>query len=125
MTTLIRRKFTDDGDMQLNNFIDESEATMQATATRLRMFLSEFFLNLGDGTDYWGSVFAKPLNIGRAELELKSRILKTVGVKELTFFKLSYDSSTRKLTLNFEAIDEWNNAVTNDDIKGINPITIG
>ncbi len=123
--TLIRRKFDKNGDMQLNQFVTESEATMQATATRLRMFLKEFFLNTNEGTDYFGAIFTKPLNIGLAERTLKSRILQTDGVTKLVSFNLTFNAELREMTVDFVAEDEWGNRVTNEDIEGLNPLSIG
>ena len=123
--TLIRRQFDDSGDMKLNKFVTQSEATIQAVATRLRMFLEEYFLNLADGTDYFGAIFTKPLNVGKAELTLKNRIIQTDGIDQLLSFNLSVNPDTREMIVNFVASDDWGNILTNEDIKGLNPINLG
>lgn len=120
--TIIRRKFSDTGDFQLNQFVTGTEATAQALTTRLKLFLGEFFLDKNDGVDYFGSILTKPFNLGKAELILKERILETDGIKELVSFEALFDSETRRLTINFTVIDEYGNEITNEDIKGLNPI---
>jgi hypothetical protein len=120
--TLIRRKFANDGDMQLNVFVTETEATIQAVATRLRLFLGEWFLNKEIGIDYFGKILKKNINLREVELELKTTINQTDGVKELLKFEMTYNAETRELGVQFTALDDWGNEISNEDLVGINAV---
>lgn len=83
--------------------ISEAPETIQQIRSRLLFYLGEWFLDATGGVDYFGIVFVKPVNLSLIESELKSTIINTDGVLELNEFELDYDSTTRKLIVDFEA----------------------
>lgn len=83
--------------------VSEAPETVQQIRSRLLTYLGEWFLNTESGVDYFGIVFVKPVNLSLIESEIKSIIIGTDGVIQLNEFELDYDSTTRKLTVDFEA----------------------
>lgn len=95
------RKLSSEGDYTFgqgnsNFYIDNAEAVGQAIKTRLLLMTGEWFLDINEGTDYSGKILGTGTAATR-DLEIKSRILKTPGVKEL----LGYASKVieRKFTV--------------------------
>lgn len=91
------------GEPNLNSVLTDSpEAVGTAIKTKLNLWLSEWYLNLADGTDWLGSVigFGTP-----ADLTIQQRILSTPGVKEI----VSYSSTNinRKFTVNAEILTAY------------------
>lgn len=90
------RALTIDNDYQLNLFHkDTSECVGQAVVTRLRLWFSEFFLDLSDGTPYMEDILGVNTNY---DLEIQQRILDTPGVSEIVEYS-SEISSSRQLTV--------------------------
>ena len=77
---------------------------IQQVRSRLLFYTGEWFLNLQSGTPYFQEIFKRPINLGRVESILKSRILDTEGVNELVSFEMNYTGeSLRKLSVAFTA----------------------
>lgn len=71
----------------------------QRVNSRLRMNLSEWFLDVTDGTDWKGSVLIKnPIN---AESIIKARIAGTPGYISLTSFSLTINKAGRAATISY------------------------
>jgi hypothetical protein len=119
---MIRRAFDSDSDYAINSFVQDSPATIQAVATRLRLFKGEWFLNLDDGVPWYQEILGKSFNLPRVETIIRNRIRETEGVKELNEFSLRLASSTRLLTVSFKAATIYDDEFTDDDIVGLNPI---
>lgn len=82
---------------QFNKTLKDSPAAVaQCVMTKLALWLSEWYLNLADGTDWLGSV----IGVGTpADLTIQERILQTPGVVEIT----SYSSTIVNRTFTVEA----------------------
>lgn len=100
---MIRRDFDANGDYVLNRFITQTEATVQAVETRLRLFKGEWFLNLDDGVPWFQRVLIKPARLREVESIIRRTILQTEGVERLIKFDFIFDGETRKLSVEFEA----------------------
>lgn len=95
------RKLDETGDIATSGeqFLSGVEEIAQTIRTRLNLFLGEYFLDVTDGTDWFGRILGKNVGLGRAESELKSRILQTEGVRTITGFTTDFDLPTRTLTV--------------------------
>lgn len=100
---MIRRSLTADGDYALNSFIRDSEATIQAVYTRLRIFQGEWFLNLNEGVPYFQKILGKPFDLSAIERIIKGVIQSTEGVRSITSFDSNLDTATRRYTVTFTA----------------------
>jgi len=83
--------------------VSEGAETVQHLRTRLRFFLGEWFLDITEGVPYFQQILKKPFDIAKVETLLKSEILNTPNIKNLTRFESSFNGDTRKLTINFDA----------------------
>ena len=95
------RKLDADGDMIFGHggedyFRDQAEAVAQSILTRLRLWRTEWYLDVGEGTPYMQEVFGRN-KLGSAARALRSRILDTEGVKSITALTADVDRETRKL----------------------------
>jgi hypothetical protein len=94
-------------------FVADSIEIAQHIATRLKFFLTEWFLDETSGTAWYQVIFVKPADLLQIETVLKERILQTPGVTDLIDFKMSYnqfDTSSapgRSLAVNFTYTDQY------------------
>ena len=117
---MIRRSFDENGDYAINRFVSESAATIQAVATRLRLFKGEWFLNLESGVPWYQRVFIKPARLNEVDKIIRNKITQTEGVDQLTSFDLRFDRDTRKLSVSFSATTIYGDEF--EDIIGLNPL---
>jgi len=80
-----------------------ADAVAQGILTRLRLFRGESYLNRQEGTPWFEEILSDQPDIRRIEVTLKERILDTPNVESLISFSIDFDSSTRSLTVSFEA----------------------
>lgn len=97
--------------------VSDKEEVAQLCTTRLRTFLGEWFLNTNIGTNYFGVVFVTPIDLESIDSEFRSIILNTQGVKELTSYQSTIDSSTRTLTVEFTANSIYGDIDINESIN--------
>ena len=69
-------------------YVDQPEAVAQAVATRLGLYLGEWFLDVTDGTDWRGSVLGAHTETTR-DMVLKARILGTLNLSAITAYASS------------------------------------
>jgi len=95
------RKEDADGDYVLGGatafLVDSPEAVAQAVATRLRLIRGEWFLDTTAGMP-WDSVVGKNTQ-GTADSAIRTCILGTQGVAEITEYASSLDLDTRAMTV--------------------------
>ena len=97
-----------DGDLELWNgdlfFVTSIDSVAQFLNQRLKLFLSEWFLDETKGMPYFDEIFGvknpNPVAIGSI---FKTMILKTPGVLELLEFSLGIDTEIRALQVQFKA----------------------
>ena len=81
-----------------NDFLVNSpDAVAQAVLTRLRLLRGEWFLDTTVGMD-WPAVIGQNTQ-GTADAAIRTCILGTTGVTEITAYASSLDSTTRTLTV--------------------------
>jgi len=74
------------------------EAVGQGVKHRLRLFLGEYFLDVGDGSPWFQSILGKaPQDV--AEVAIKQRILTAPGVDFIRRFSFDSDREARRLRL--------------------------
>lgn len=79
-------------------FVNRSEAIAQHVKQRLETFESEWFLDSRAGVPWLKDILAQKYNPALAESLIKSEILNTHGVREITSFSVRFDLNTRKLS---------------------------
>lgn len=96
-----------DGDLLVTNnsltLTEGAEAVKQHLQSRLRTFLGEWFLDTSIGVPWYQEVLVKQPSFQVVQSVLKSIIVDTPGILELTLFEFDYDDS-RELTLEIEAL---------------------
>lgn len=101
-------KIGSNNDMQIDSnnltLIEGREEIAQVLRQRLRVFLSEWFLDSREGIDYYGDVLKKAPDPGQVDALFKNEILTSPGVIELIEFEL--DLVGRQLQLSFVARTE-------------------
>lgn len=117
---MLRRNFDENGDYAINSFCSQSQATIQAVTTRLRLFLGEWFLNLDSGVPWYQRVLRKPERLADTEQIIRETILQTIGVDKLVNFDLVFDKETRKVAVRFTATTIYGDEYT--DVIGLSPI---
>lgn len=98
------RALSPDGDYTFGqgaaNFLVNTPQTVgQAILTRLKLLTQEWFLDVTDGTGYNPLILGKNTQSTR-DLEIKSRILRTPGVKQL----VSYASQVQDRGFSVQAV---------------------
>jgi hypothetical protein len=93
-------------------YVNQPEAVAQAVLTRLKLYLGEWFIDITDGTDWFGSVLGNN-TVSLRDVIIKTRILDTNGVNSILSFNSTFNSSTRSYTAN----------VVIDTIYGVFPNT--
>lgn len=83
--------------------IDEANEIMQNLSIRLKFFLGEWFLDIGQGLPFYQIIFSKNPNLIHIESIIKNEILTTRGIAELVSFNTVFDKLKRKLFVKFEA----------------------
>jgi len=81
------------------NFLNGSEAVIQAVYTRLYLLYGEWWENTEDGTPFWQKIIGvsgKPQNIAAIDLIFQTRISETKGVKNIVNYSSTWDSQARK-----------------------------
>lgn len=89
-----------DFDFQL---IDDTKQIMQNLAIRLRFVLGEWYLDITQGIPYFQSFFKKSPNQIQIESILKTEIVTTRGILELTSFDANFDPRLRIFSVKFSA----------------------
>lgn len=95
-------------------FADELAGTAQRLKIRLKFFLTEWFLNRTSGVPYYESVLQKAPDLQYVENILKTTILETPRVIQLTSFSLDYDNTIRRLIVNFSVLTDDGDIVFNE-----------
>jgi hypothetical protein len=81
------------------NYAAEAESVAQRVLTRLGLIKDEWFLDIDAGTPYLQEIVVKPVNLPLVDSIIKSRILGTVGVQEITRYVSTLDVNTRIFTI--------------------------
>ena len=80
-------------------FVDSNDEVVQRVRTRLRRILGEWFLQVTAGIPYFNGEMLGGKNKQYVMLVIKGEILDTIGVQDINAMSLSYNSETRKVTI--------------------------
>lgn len=75
------------------------EEIAQTVATRLRLYLGEYFRDITDGTPWYQSILGKEGTLSSKEAAIKNRIIRTEGVVRILEFNTDFDINTRKYSV--------------------------
>ena len=87
---------------------------VQQVRSRLLIYLGEWFLDTTAGVDYFNSIFIKPVNLNLVESIIKTVIIDTDNVEELTVFELAFNKASRKMEIDFEAITTFGEIIKSE-----------
>lgn len=111
------RKLDANGDYTLGSgadfHINSVDAVAQAISTRLKLWQSEFFYDVTDGTPYETEVLGKR-NGRNPDTAIKQRILGTPGVTSLESFSSTFDGETRVLTISATVNTQYGQTTINE-----------
>ncbi|OWO79302.1 hypothetical protein B5C26_21230 [Photorhabdus luminescens] len=91
-----------------SDYATKSEAIAQSVQTRLLSLRNDWFLNPDHGVG-WFNYLRKNPNLMTMESELKSTVLNTSGVHEITHFDIKINVDSRKSTIEVTYIDIYGN----------------
>lgn len=84
---------------------------VQAVRVSILLGLGEFFLELGSGTDWFGSILGRNYDEARARATISASILAVNGITAVTNLSLSLDVATRTLTIRWAATASFGDSV--------------
>lgn len=97
----------DDGDLLVSgldlSIIRGADAVRQNIQIKLKLWVSEWFLDTEFGTPYLESILGKQISLNAAVAALKQSILEVSDVNAITDFSYSFVRQTRSLAVNFTA----------------------
>lgn len=103
--------FDDDGDLLIDgdglHFATGLEGVAQCVGVRLLMFRDEWFLNLDAGIPYYDEILGEKYDEVIVRRRLVEAIVGTPGVIEVLSLSLSFDNSTRKLSVSYKLRTEF------------------
>ncbi|AWK42588.1 hypothetical protein LGZ99_21690 [Photorhabdus temperata] len=91
-----------------SDYATKSDAIAQCVQTRLMSLRNDWFLNPDHGVR-WFDYLRKNPNLMQMESELKTTVLKTDGVIEITDFDIQIDRDSRKSLVTVTYIDIYGN----------------
>ena len=89
------------GQQQANFWINVPDGVAQAVATRLRLWVGNWFLNTADGTDWSGKVLGNRTALTR-DAEIRQRVLNTPGATQINGYSSSINANTRAFSASFQ-----------------------
>ena len=93
------------GDYLIKNhsfqIVDGIDYIIQKLYVALRFVYGEWFLDTTMGIKYFDSILVKNPNMATVESVMKSAIMGSYGVTEITAFEMDFDKNARTLTLSF------------------------
>lgn len=89
------------GQGQVNFHKDTPEAVAQAVLTRLRLWLTEWFLDIEEGMPWVEGVLGKREKEA-ADNTIRTHVLETQGVTQIVEYASQYDADNRTLSVQLE-----------------------
>lgn len=113
------RKLDEDGDMCFGHgsadfYEDCADGVAQNVRTRLSLWRGQWFIDTEEGTPWIQQVLG---HRAVAEAVLRSRILETPGVVDITSFETVFNPETRKLTVSVTIETNYGAATVSEDIE--------
>lgn len=83
------------------SIVNDIDAIVQDIKVRLWFFRGEWFLDTDAGVPYFADILVKNPNIQNVDAIIKTTIVDTDGVNEITDYESEFDSALRRLTVTF------------------------
>jgi hypothetical protein len=103
-------KVNSTGDLDITNnrlsFVEDVEYIAQAWAIRLKTIMGEWILDQRIGIPYLQHVLVKNPNMNLVREIFRRATYSTPGIKEITFFEMSLNNTTRELSIEIAGITE-------------------
>jgi hypothetical protein len=103
--------------------VDQGEAIAQDAATRLAVFLGEWYQNLREGLPWRQTMFEKGTSLTVKRQIIREVIQGTPGVAEVTYLSIEEDPVSRTGTITFEALSDRGFTITQRDLDA--PFIVG
>lgn len=87
-------------------FIDGRNAVAQTVKTRLNLILGEYFRDITEGVDWFGVILGKGASLSQREALLRTKIVQTEGVQQLTEFEATFEPITRNYSVTASILTE-------------------
>jgi len=87
--------------------LDGAERVRQHLQIKLRLWVTEWFLDTEFGTPYLADILGKQLSLGASVAALKKSILEVDGVQTITRFDYQFNRSTRSLSVDFDVLTPY------------------
>jgi hypothetical protein len=101
-------KLDADGDLVVPiQFVSGLEAVAQGIRVRLKLFRGEWFLNLDEGVPYFEDLLGRKFDRARAREIIRTELLKSPGVVEITSLTADFDGQTRALSVDWAVRTEF------------------
>jgi hypothetical protein len=97
------------------HFLDDSLCIIQSISNRLQFWQGEWFLDTRQGMPYFQQIFAKGVNQALIKSIFRNAILTTPGVVSVLNVDLAFNSSSRALTVTWQAKISTGQTVTQSD----------
>ena len=97
------------------SFVKDIDYVTQKLKLNLWFFLGEWFLETSKGIPYIQEIMGKDTNISQVEAIIKTEILRTPYVNELSKFDLTIDRAQRKMFITFTVNTDF--GITDMDIS--------
>ena len=103
------RRLEESGDLTTSGqmFHFGREAIAQMVATRLKLFLGEYFRDVTDGTPWFQRILGKHENLNAVEAILRNRIARTEGVVRLLSFGMDFDLDSRSISVHAQVLTTY------------------
>jgi hypothetical protein len=102
---MIDFKLTLDGELDLSNglsLVSDLNQLEQNLRSRLRTFYGEWVFDTSRGVKYYEEILIKSPDPDTVDGILKSTILETIGVVEITNYTSEFNDTTRELSVSVE-----------------------
>ena len=95
------RKLEDDKDIATSGtqFLSDQKEIAQTVATRLRLFMGEYFRDITKGAPWFQDILGKGQSPGVRDAAIKRVVLQTQGVTSVFEFNTDFDLQTREYSV--------------------------
>ena len=113
------RRLQDDGDISTSGrqFLFDLDDCMQTLQTRMRLFYGEYFRDINEGTNWFGTVLLKGVPDSVKDAEIRRRIQDYDKIKGINSYSSTFDINTRSVTVNVSVLTDFGTAdLTVEDV---------
>jgi len=103
------RALQPDGDITTTGtqFTSDKDEVAQTIKTRLRLFMTEYFRDITQGTPWYQVIMVKSISLAIKEAAIKQVILETPDVVQILTFSTDFDTDNRKYTITSQVLTSF------------------